>query len=200
MIAFLRDILYSFLGKRKLLGFEKDFIIGKEFCNSPMYSNRYIHVLHAVHLNGRQERIQVGNYCNLSLTVNLNDKGKVFIGDYVFMNSGCKFNIANTLRIGSNCMLGPGVIIWDSNNHPLSPIERHKQTQMIPHKKLNSFIGGGDITIEDDVWVGMESLILGNVKIGKGSVIAARSVVTKDVPPMVLAGGVPARIIKPLVE
>jgi acetyltransferase-like isoleucine patch superfamily enzyme len=52
------------------------------------------------------------------------------------------------------------------------------------------------IVIEDDVWIGMNSVILKGVTIGKGSVVAACSVVTKDVPPMTLVGGNPAKIVK----
>ena len=59
---------------------------------------------------------------------------------------------------------------------------------------------GGDIVIEDNVWIGMESLILGGVTIGENSVVAARSVVTKDVPPNMLVAGVPAKIVKKIVN
>ena len=52
------------------------------------------------------------------------------------------------------------------------------------------------VVIEDDVWVGGKSVILPGVTIGRGSIIAAGSVVTKDIPPFVIAGGVPAKIIK----
>jgi acetyltransferase-like isoleucine patch superfamily enzyme len=52
------------------------------------------------------------------------------------------------------------------------------------------------VTIEDDVWIGAGSIITDGVRIGRGSVIAAGAVVTRDVPPQVVAGGVPARIIR----
>lgn len=65
---------------------------------------------------------------------------------------------------------------------------------------MHLILGGGDIVIEDNVWIGMESLILGGVTIGENSVVAARSVVTKDVPPNMLVAGVPAKIVKKIVN
>jgi len=52
------------------------------------------------------------------------------------------------------------------------------------------------VTINNDVWIGMKSTIMGGVTVGNGAIIAAHSVVTKDVPPYAIAGGVPAKIIK----
>lgn len=54
----------------------------------------------------------------------------------------------------------------------------------------------GKIEIEDDVWIGEKALIMSNVKIGQGAVVAAGAVVSKDVPPYAIVGGVPAKIIK----
>jgi acetyltransferase-like isoleucine patch superfamily enzyme len=54
----------------------------------------------------------------------------------------------------------------------------------------------GDINIEDDVWIGANVTILGGVNIGRGSIIGAGAVVTKNVPSMAIAAGVPARLIK----
>lgn len=116
------------------------------------------------------------------------------------MNSNCKAYISNKLFIGSNCLFGPNVTIWDTDNHSLDFEERRIQSELIPKKKLNSYIGGGDIFIGNDVWIGMNVLILGGIKIGDGSVIAAGSVVTKDIPPHSLAGGVPAKVIKKITK
>lgn len=197
MINLIKVQYYRLLGFFKFKKYLKAGIIGDEFCCSPMYSNKLVHIYRNVNFKGQLSNIIIGSHCNISLNLQTINKGEIEMGNYVYMNSNCRFYIANKLKIGSYCMFGPNVVIWDSDNHPLNVEERHKQALIIPERKLNSFnVGGGDISIEDDVWIGMETLILGGVKIGKGSVIAARSVVTKDIPANVLAGGVPARIIK----
>ena len=53
-----------------------------------------------------------------------------------------------------------------------------------------------DVVIEDDVWIGSRCVILGNVRVGRGSVIGAGSVVTKDIPPFSIAVGVPCKVVK----
>lgn len=199
----LQNILAKRRAEKKLKSLYDNAVIGKEFCGSPMYSNAKLHVLRNVHVTnktGNPERLRIGNFCNLSCRITLQVSGNLNIGDFVYMNSNCVLNISNTVLIGSNCLFGPGVTIWDSDNHPLDPKLRLQQTMTIPNvKSLNSFdIGGGDISIGHNVWIGMDCLILGGVNIGEGSVVAARSVVVKDIPPYTLAAGVPAKVVKQL--
>lgn len=90
------------------------------------------------------------------------------------------------LRIGDNVRIGPHVVIYASNhifNDPHIPIAKQGMSAR-------------GITIEDDIWIGAGAIILDGVRIGKGSVIGAGAVVTKDIPPYSIAAGVPARIIK----
>jgi acetyltransferase-like isoleucine patch superfamily enzyme len=84
--------------------------------------------------------------------------------------------------IAANCQ------IFDGNGHDIS----------FPDvgNRINTTGASKPIVIEDNVWIGANSIILPGVTIGRGSVISANSVVTKDVPPMVIAGGNPAIIIK----
>ena len=71
------------------------------------------------------------------------------------------------------------------------------RTSLFPHKKGNlSGYSKGDIVIKNDVWIGVNSTILDGITIGNGAVIAAGSIVTKDVPPYAIVGGNPAKIIK----
>lgn len=76
-------------------------------------------------------------------------------------------------------MCGANVIIGDRNDHE----ERYAKTPK-------------PIIIDDDVWIGMNATIMGGVTIGKGSIIGANALVTKNVPPMEVWGGVPAKFIK----
>ncbi|MBC8770466.1 acyltransferase [Arenibacter sp. BSSL-BM3] len=87
-------------------------------------------------------------------------------------------------------MFGPGTKIVDNDSHRISIDinERRKAPKSNP------------IIIEDNVWIGMNSLVLKGVCIGKNSIVAAHSVVTKNVPENVLVGGNPAKIIKTLTK
>lgn len=109
-------------------------------------------------------------------------------GAKVFFNFNCVVLDVAEVRIGNNVFFGPAVQIY-TVNHPLDA------------KKRNTLIEQAlPVVIEDDVWIGGGALILPGVTIGKGSVIAAGSVVTRDIPPGVVAAGNPCRIIKAVTE
>lgn len=118
------------------------------------------------------------------------------IGDYTRIKPLCSIFNAN---IGKYCSIAKGVKIG-LGRHPVNLIS----TNSIFYKsgirddwwrKLN-FDEELPVEIGNDVWIGLESTILDGVKIGDGAIIAAKSVVTKDVPPYAIVGGIPARIIK----
>lgn len=107
-------------------------------------------------------------------------------GAKVFFNFNCVVLDVAPVRIGNNVFFGPAVQIY-TVNHPLDAKARNSLIeQALP------------VTIEDDVWIGGGAILLPGVTVGKGSVIAAGSVVTKDVPAGVVAGGNPCRVIKPV--
>ena len=90
------------------------------------------------------------------------------------------------LKIGDNVMMGPDVTILTHTHN----IERTD----IPMGLQGSIVK--EVSIGDDVWIGMRSIIMPGVRIGNGVVIGAGAVVTKDVPDFAIVGGVPARIIR----
>lgn len=199
MITFLKNIYL----KKKLKNHEnhlkKNCLMGESFCTSKLYKNSQIQLFNVKINNqtGNPMNIIFGDFCNVSCNITLNNKGCINVGDYVFMNY-VKMRIDYNLQIGSHCMFGPGVILWDTDNHPLSASERHLQCEQVPFDfpLVKSYdANGGNIIIESDVWIGMEALVLGGVKIGKGAIVSARSVVTKDVEPYTIVGGVPAKKI-----
>ncbi len=173
--------------------------IGTNFCYSELYSNRKAQMLNVKidNLTKDKNKIVFGENCNISCNATLNERGSINIGAFVFMNF-VKMRIDHHLKIGSHCLFGPNVILWDTDNHPLSASKRWIQAEEIPGKfplSKSYEAGGGDIIIEENVWIGMEALILGGVTIGKGAIVAARSVVTKNVAPFTIVAGVPAKKI-----
>ena len=84
--------------------------------------------------------------------------------------------------------IGSGVNISDNAGHPEDPIER--RTQAVSPESVRPVI------IEDDVWIGTQAKIMPGVKIGRGAIVATGSVVTRDVPPMSVVAGAPARFVR----
>lgn len=105
------------------------------------------------------------------------------VGRNVFINQNCTFYDLGGLEIGDEAMIGPNVSLLTSG-HPLDPAERRRVTI------------GRSIVIGRGVWIGAGAIVLGGVTIGDDAVIAAGSVVTRDVPAGVVVGGNPARAIK----
>lgn len=177
----------------------KNCIVGKSFCSSKLFANRGVQLMNIKINNHTKDpkNIVFGDFCNVTCNITLNNKGKINVGDFVFMNY-VKMRIDHNLQIGSHCMFGPNVVLWDTDNHPLSAQKRHQQCEEIAfdfplYKSYEA--NGGNILIENDVWIGMDSLILGGVIIGEGAIVSARSVVTKNVEPYTIVGGVPAKEI-----
>lgn len=104
---------------------------------------------------------------------------------------------------GNYCSIGEEVIFAPSR-HPLNRLTTHPETYLDitwPHERAairrQPFEGVWDrVKIGHDVWIGSRAVIMGGVTIGTGAVIAANAVVTKDVPPYAIVGGVPAKLIK----
>ena len=100
----------------------------------------------------------------------------------------CRISIANSLEIGEKVLLSPNVYITDCD-HEYRNIDVPVIEQGIVQK-------GQAVSIGDGSYIGINTVIVGNVKIGKHCVIGANSVVTKDVPDYSVAVGIPARVIK----
>jgi acetyltransferase-like isoleucine patch superfamily enzyme len=111
--------------------------------------------------------------------------GEIRVGRNVFVNQNCTFHDLGGLDIADDVMIGPNVSII-TTSHPLQPSQRRTVTI------------GEPIVIERNAWIAAGATIVGGVTVGENSVVAAGSVVTRDVPPNVLAGGNPARIIRPI--
>lgn len=107
----------------------------------------------------------------------------ISVGRNVFINQNCTFYDLGGLNIADDVMIGPNVSLITSG-HPIDPSQRRNGVIAKP------------IVIERNVWIAAGATIIGGVTVGENSVVAAGSVVTKDVPPNVLVGGNPARVIR----
>ncbi|MDD1661935.1 MAG: acyltransferase [Methanomicrobiales archaeon] len=113
---------------------------------------------------------------------------KIVIGDHVGLNGTSITARSREIRIGAHTKIAPNVIIVDSDFHrPWPPEERDRY----PGSEEDAAV-----SIGEHCWIGMNALILKGVTIGDNSVIAAGSVVVKDIPRDSLAGGAPAKVIK----
>ncbi|MEA5061027.1 MAG: CatB-related O-acetyltransferase [Erysipelotrichaceae bacterium] len=107
------------------------------------------------------------------------------------------------LIIGKFCSIACGAkFLFNSANHSLKSLSTYPfpifyDVWGLKNLKVtDAWDNKGDIVIGNDVWIGFEAIILSGVKIGDGAIIGARAVVTKDVPPYTIVGGVPAKIIR----
>ena len=115
------------------------------------------------------------------------DFGKnITLGKNVFINAGCKFQDQGGIFIDDGALIGHGVVLA-TLNHDMNPEIRHA-------------LHPAPIHIGKNVWIGANATVTAGVTIGDNAVVAAGAVVTKDVPADTVVGGVPARIIKKIVD
>lgn len=137
-------------------------------------------------LNSRNKGYHINMHSSVKLFVD-REGAQIRIGGKTRIHGAC-IHACELVEIGNNCLIAANTQIFDSNGHDLSfpNVENRVNTKGVSKP----------IKIEDNVWIGANSIVLPGVTIGKGSVISANSVVANDVPPMVVAGGNPAKIIK----
>jgi acetyltransferase-like isoleucine patch superfamily enzyme/SAM-dependent methyltransferase len=114
--------------------------------------------------------------------------GTIVVGDRVSFNTNVHVNasVGGAIRIGDDCLVGPNVVLRSADHRfDLADVPIREQGHRV-----------ADIVIEDNVWIGANVTVVGGVRIGKDAVVAAGAVVTRDVAPMVIVGGVPAKVLK----
>jgi|ERR1035437_2763527 acetyltransferase-like isoleucine patch superfamily enzyme len=137
---------------------------------------------------------QIGKGFHAGVRVRLNSKNKLIIGNYFYI--GRDSQIQCDAQIGDYVMLGNKVGLIGRYDHNYQQIG--VPIRLASHIQDSNYNWKGltlRVEIEDDVWVGYGSIILSGVKIGQGSIIAAGSVVTKDIEPFSIYGGIPAKKI-----
>ncbi|MBS0237593.1 MAG: acyltransferase [Proteobacteria bacterium] len=131
----------------------------------------------------------IGQRASLSSTavpiqLSTEPNGKLEIGARTFMNYGCSISATKLISIGPDCKIGMDVLMIDNDYHQIDPTKRGIRPASAP------------IILEENVWLGARVIVLSGVTIGADSVVAAGSVVTRDIPPRSVAAGQPARVIK----
>lgn len=148
---------------------------------------------------------------------NVITNSNIIVGDYTmyndFINDPTQFEKNNVLYhypinndrliIGKFCSIACGAkFIFNSANHTLKSLSNYPFPLFFEEWNLNksdvtdSWDNKGDIVIGNDVWIGFEAVIMAGVTIGDGAVIGTRALVTKDVPPYTIVGGIPAKQIR----
>tara|TARA_B100000768_G_C11146989_1_gene318610 strand:+ start:124 stop:624 length:501 start_codon:yes stop_codon:yes gene_type:complete len=130
-----------------------------------------------------------GQNVRISENVQIDSPSKLSIGDNVHINRGCILNAGGNIKIGDYCGIGPNVVIYSQNHNYWGDI-----TKLTDFKKNGYKIK--EVIIGKNVWIGANSIILPGVNIGDNSIIAAGSVVTKNIKANLLVGGNPAYTLK----
>lgn len=124
--------------------------------------------------------------------------GKVELGRYVSINGPNTDIIAliHPVTVGSFTSIARNVSMQEFNHNYSNLTTYHIHQNVFKESRLKDVSSNGPIHIGNDVWIGAHCVILSGVTIGDGAVIAANSVVTKDIPPFAIAGGSPAKVLK----
>lgn len=160
------------------------------FCNKSSY------ISGTISIKGDESNIQLGegtsinSFCTIALAnaIHLQEKPRLVIGNGTYIGEYNNIRVAGgEIIIGQNCLISQHITLV-SSNHLMA---KSQQIKLQKWSSDNNFIHIGD-----DVWIGANSVILPGVTINKGAVIAAGTIVTKNVPEYAIVAGNPARIIK----
>jgi acetyltransferase-like isoleucine patch superfamily enzyme len=143
--------------------------------------------------------ITLGPHCEvLGELVVLAHGGRIRVGASCFIGECSRIWSAESITIGDRVLISHNVNIHDNNSHSLSAYMRHLHFEKIfaaGHPKVLEDVPSAPVVIEDDAWIGFNATILKGVTIGKGAIVGAASVVTKDVAAYSIVAGNPARVI-----
>lgn len=137
------------------------------------------------------DRVRISGNVTFIVSYKATANPTIEIGNEVYLGYATILACADRITIGSRVLFAQGVQVYDNNTHPLDPTARAKN---LPVERENV----APVVIEDDVWIGSHATILKGVTVGRGSVVATHAVVSRDVPPMTVVAGNPAKVVKTL--
>ena len=151
--------------------------------------------------NKQPGAIVLGNHvsCYAGCSFAIGPNGQCKVGDFTLLN-GALLMAEERIEIGSHCLVSWNVGIADSDFHPLEPAQRLVDAKALApfyeNRPARPKLRTAPVIIADNVWIGMNAVILKGVSIGENSVVAAGSVVTKSVPANSVVAGNPAVVVK----
>lgn len=148
--------------------------------------------------------IQIDDYCHVAGEISVNKPGgRIRIGHHSFLGPQSRVWSTENISIGCYVLISHLVDIHDNDSHPIDLMERRRHPTSLFEEGRPvdwSHVQMKPVVIEDDVWIGFKASIMKGVRIGRGAIVAAGSVVTKDVPPFTIVAGNPARTVRTLAE
>src|SRR5437899_4344768 len=163
----------------------------------PLFRARCEHVGVRLHLDGGipliigHLRLRLGNDVRISGTTTFSaatraEQPVLEIGDHTYVGYQVTVSVGVRVSLGRHVLIANRVFLAGDDGHPLDPVARRNQPGSAT----------GTIVVEDDAWIAESAIILKDVRIGQGAVVAAGAVVTADVPPFTVVAGNPARLVK----
>jgi len=188
----IRKVFYKIKKFHKQKQFNRNSVFG-EFFNCTDTSS-------CCNKSGNRQRIKIGDNCEICGHLTVDESGKIVIGDFSTIRYNTSIESTNEIIIGDHVIISNNVIIRDNNTHPTDPEIRIKMCESGFSSDMwkQNHSRSAAIHIESNVWVGERAIIYKGVTIGKGSIVAGGSVVTKPVPEYCVVAGNPARVVKSL--
>jgi len=149
----------------------------------------------SAHIDIKKSNIGDVNIAEGCKILNSRISDNVILGRYVSLSDCIIHAKVNRIVIGNFCSIAPNTIIQEVYHRKTNITTYHIWSNIFRTESENDFESKGDIVIEDDVWIGANSVILSGVTIGRGSIIGAGSIVTKSIPRYSVAVGNPATVI-----
>ena len=149
-------------------------------------------------ISARLGRVEIGSRsCVRGVLETQRNGGSIQVGKNCYIGDHTRIWAADSIIIGNHVLIAHNCNIFDNDTHPINLYERREDAENIIWKGIRNdykTLRYAPIVIEDDAWIGCNCIIMKGVSIGEGAIVAAGSVVTKDVPTKTIVGGNPARI------
>ena len=159
--------------------------------NLVVHPSAFISETVKINVSDRDSKITIGAHCQIYDYVVIKavgGSGDIVMGEHCYINSHSTLYSGNGIKMGDYVLVAPGCV--------LAPTNHNFESRSAPIRHQGFLPSKGGIVIEDDVWIGANCTLLDGALIGRGSVIAAGSVVKGKVEPFQIWGGVPAKFLR----